>query len=192
MRRAIVALLPFLALFGCAGPALRGAEQRASYPQEPARLQARYEVTQCEDSRGQALPPPGDKLALYRDGDRGVVVSEPEGLFPLWLREAARERGQSVFVMVAGDRLLELRLPREGDAAGQLRLATRWEERSVEEAAALGRAWAEPRDVVKHCQVTRVPDRSERRAPVVQQQRPAVPLAAGESPKQPTSGPAAF
>lgn len=189
MRRAIVVAL---LLAGCGGPALRGAEQRASYPQAPARLQARYEVTQCEDSRGQALPPPGDKLALYSDGDRGVVVSEPEGLFPLWLYEAAREKGQSVFVMVAGHRLLEVRLPREGEAAGQLRLATRWEERSHEEAALQGRAWAEPRDVVKRCQVTRLPDSPAGRSEVAQQQPAAVPLAAGESRKQPASGPTAF
>jgi hypothetical protein len=145
-------LLSSLAVVACSGAAVQGARPwlGADRGQLQAQLQIQYQLQQCSDVLGQALPAVPGRLSLYRSGHSLQLVSESEGLTPWVMDNRLHGDPDATFQAIVNDHLIEIQLPSPG-RSGHWLLASHWQQ--WEQPQGFG---ARPIRVVERCQVAAI------------------------------------
>jgi hypothetical protein len=135
--RAISAASRFgLVLAGCVLAACGGSTMQGAQPwvaSEVSRSDAKwqalgyYQLGQCADVLGQALPVTPERLTLVRSGADLRLVSESWGLTPVVLHNRLHGDAGNTFQAVVDGQLLEIQLPSQ-TRKGHWLLASHWEE----------------------------------------------------------------
>lgn len=150
--RTWLVLLGSFAVSACSGAAVQGARpwSIAADGQERAQLQGQFEIHQCSDVLGQALPAVSGRLSLYRRGQSLQLVSESEGLTPWVLENRLHGDPDPTFQAIMNGHLLEIQLPGPS-RRGHWLLASHWQQ--WEQPHGFG---ARPIRIVERCQVAAV------------------------------------
>jgi len=113
----------------CAGPDVRGALVVAAGEEPPGTVRASYVPSDCQDASGGPVQYRGRLFLVVTNDHVRRLVEARRGYDSLVMVNVFEERGELVFQSIVGATLREVRLRRDASWAGQLAVASRWDEK---------------------------------------------------------------